>query len=54
MENEVGNTTTEVDLHNWMARTALELVGQGGLGYSFDPLTEERTTAIDTAIKSLS
>jgi hypothetical protein len=24
-----------------MARTALELIGQCGLGYSFDPLTEE-------------
>ncbi|KAI0073885.1 cytochrome P450 [Panus rudis PR-1116 ss-1] len=25
----------------WMHRTALELVGQGGLGYSFDPLTND-------------
>ena len=24
-----------------MARTALELIGQSGLGYSFDPLTED-------------
>ena len=24
-----------------MTRTALELIGQGGLGYSFDPLTED-------------
>lgn len=24
-----------------MSRAALELTGQGGLGYSFDPLTEE-------------
>lgn len=26
---------------HWMHRTALELVGQGGLGYSFDPLNED-------------
>ncbi|KAF9479975.1 cytochrome P450 [Pholiota conissans] len=25
----------------WMTRTALELIGQSGLGYSFDPLTED-------------
>jgi len=26
---------------NWMGRTALELVGQAGLGYSFDSMTED-------------
>jgi hypothetical protein len=26
---------------SWMTRTALELIGQSGLGYSFDPLTED-------------
>ncbi|KAI3616186.1 cytochrome p450 [Moniliophthora roreri] len=31
----------EVDLLSWMSRTALELVGQSGLGYSFDTLTDE-------------
>ena len=25
----------------WMGRTALELLGQGALGYSFDPIVEE-------------
>ena len=29
-----------------MTRTALELIGQGGLGYSFDPLTEDGNTHI--------
>ncbi|KAI0092453.1 cytochrome P450 [Irpex rosettiformis] len=52
VENEVGNTTTEIDLHNWMARTALELVGQGGLGYSFDPLTSNTRNAYGDAIKA--
>lgn len=28
---------------NWMGRTALELIGQAGLGYSFDPLQEDVT-----------
>ncbi|KAI0078667.1 cytochrome P450 [Panus rudis PR-1116 ss-1] len=31
----------DVDMLKWMHRTALELVGQGGLGHSFDPLTEK-------------
>ena len=26
-----------------MGRTALELMGQAGLGYSFDPLTDEKS-----------
>ncbi|KAF8969648.1 cytochrome P450 [Flammula alnicola] len=31
----------EIEVMSWMARTALELIGQSGLGYSFDPLTED-------------
>ncbi|KAF8202143.1 cytochrome P450 [Pholiota molesta] len=31
----------EVEVLSWMTRTALELIGQSGLGYSFDGLTEE-------------
>ncbi|KDR76226.1 hypothetical protein GALMADRAFT_67812 [Galerina marginata CBS 339.88] len=30
----------EVDVMDWMTRLALELIGQSGLGYSFDELTE--------------
>ncbi|KAF9565111.1 cytochrome P450 [Agrocybe pediades] len=31
----------EVDVASWMSRTALELIAQSGIGYSFDELTEE-------------
>ncbi|KAJ3517338.1 hypothetical protein NLJ89_g559 [Agrocybe chaxingu] len=31
----------KIDLLSWMTRTALESVGQAGLGYSFDDLTED-------------
>ncbi|KAL0062020.1 hypothetical protein AAF712_011098 [Marasmius tenuissimus] len=31
----------EIDVLSWSSRTALELIGQSGLGYSFDPLTDE-------------
>ncbi|TBU28038.1 cytochrome P450 [Dichomitus squalens] len=42
----------EVNLVDWMGRTALELMGQAGLGYSFDPLTEESLDSYGSAIKS--
>jgi hypothetical protein len=31
----------KIDVSLWMTRTALELIGQSGLGYSFEPLTED-------------
>ncbi|KAF9261474.1 cytochrome P450 [Marasmius fiardii PR-910] len=31
----------EIDMLSWMGRTALELIGQSGFGYSFDSLTDE-------------
>ncbi len=36
---------------NWMGRTALELIGQAGLGYSFDSLTEESVDTYGGALK---
>ncbi|KAF5316334.1 hypothetical protein D9619_006490 [Psilocybe cf. subviscida] len=35
---------TEVEMVSWMTRIALELIGQTGLGFSFDPLTGEEPT----------
>ncbi|KAJ3899493.1 cytochrome P450 [Lentinula edodes] len=34
--HRVQNGPREIDLLEWMARTALELIGQSGFGYSFD------------------
>ena len=50
---QVGEKNTEVDIQNWMSRTALELIGQAGLGYSFDPLTEEAKDSYAESIKDL-
>ena len=36
-----------------MGRTALELIGQGGLGYSFDPLIESKSNSYGEAMKDL-
>ncbi|KAJ8092743.1 hypothetical protein PM082_007072 [Marasmius tenuissimus] len=39
---------------SWMSRTALELIGQAGLGYSFDPLTDEECAhAYPSVLKEL-
>ncbi|KAI0671637.1 cytochrome P450 [Trametes maxima] len=43
----------EIDVAGWMGRAAIELVGQGGLGYSFDPLTEETSDVYTEAVKAL-
>ncbi|KAF5351589.1 hypothetical protein D9758_007260 [Tetrapyrgos nigripes] len=40
---KVSNGPQEVDMMAWMSRTALELIGQSGLGYSFDPMTNDAT-----------
>ncbi|KAH9936146.1 cytochrome P450 [Fomitopsis serialis] len=43
----------EIDMLGWMGRTALELIGQGGLGHSLDPLVKDSTDAYGMALKLL-
>ncbi|KAI0649221.1 cytochrome P450 [Trametes meyenii] len=43
----------ELDIAAWMGRTALELIGQGGLGHSFDPLTRESSDYYTEAVKAM-
>ncbi|KAI8972821.1 cytochrome P450 [Trametes punicea] len=43
IEARVRTAPAEIDMLNWMGRTALELIGQAGLGHSFDPLKEDVT-----------
>ncbi|KAG6826603.1 hypothetical protein H0H92_015188, partial [Tricholoma furcatifolium] len=33
--------SSKIDILQWMSRAALEMIGQGGLGYSFDPLVQD-------------
>ncbi|KIK62396.1 hypothetical protein GYMLUDRAFT_41833 [Collybiopsis luxurians FD-317 M1] len=33
--------TEEIDMLSWLGRSALEIIGEAGLGYSFDPMTNE-------------
>ncbi len=48
----VGSVAVEIDLLSWTGRAALEMIGQAGLGYSFDPLVAEAPDDFATAIKS--
>ena len=50
---QVGNERVEVDIVHWMERAALECIGQAGLGYSFDPLTEDTQDALGAAAKAI-
>lgn len=53
MAARLANGPRELDVLGWMGRTALELIGQGGLGYSFDPLVEDASESTGDAIKTL-
>ncbi|KZP14968.1 cytochrome P450 [Athelia psychrophila] len=43
----------EIDMLHWFGRTALELVGQSGLGYSFDNLDDGPPHPYSLSVKSL-
>ena len=49
----VENGTQEIDLLKIMSRAALEYIGRGGLGSSFGPLGDERSSAHSNAIQSI-
>lgn len=51
--SKTGEGSSEVDMVGWMGRTALELMGQAGLGYSFDPLVADAADEYGEAIKKL-
>ncbi len=46
------NEPVELDMLSWMGRAALELIGQSGLGYSFDPLVADSSDEFLTTIKA--
>ncbi len=40
-----------LDVNGWMARTTLEMLGQAGLGYSFDDFGGDATDAFGESLK---
>lgn len=45
--------SAEIDVLEWNTRVALELIGQGGLGYSFNSLDEKSENRYSSALKNL-
>ncbi|KAH7928041.1 cytochrome P450 [Leucogyrophana mollusca] len=50
---KVKDGAQEINMLEWFSRTALELVGQSGLGYSFDGLKEDSENQYSRAVKNL-
>lgn len=53
LESRLIEGPIDIDILEWMTRTALELIGQSGLGYSFDPLTSDANHPYNEAVKNL-
>jgi hypothetical protein len=43
----------EIDMFHWLSRTALEYIGQGGLGYSFDTFGKDDVNEYRRAIENI-
>jgi len=54
LTNQVRKGVQELDLLSWSSRAALEYIGQGGFGYSFDALHESKTNQFGEAVRLLS
>ena len=52
LEMRVSDIPQELDMSAWMGRTALELIGQGGHGYSFDKLVSDSKDNLAISLKS--
>ena len=52
ISQRVGDDPVELDMIAWMGRTALELIGQAGLGHSFDPLVSDSADEFGAAVKA--
>ncbi|CDO70522.1 hypothetical protein BN946_scf184569.g65 [Trametes cinnabarina] len=44
ISRRVKDAPRDIDVLEWMGRTALEIIGQAGMGHSFDPLVEDEAT----------
>lgn len=47
----MGSEGGVVDVHTWVSRTILEMLGQAGLGYSFDNFVDDSTDAYGHSLK---
>ena len=50
LESHVADGAQELDMAVWMIRTSLELVGQGGLGISFEQLVPSKMNRLAASV----
>lgn len=53
LKARVSSGLQELDMAAWMGRTALEVIGQGGLGYSFDSFMDDKKDGLTESLKLL-
>ena len=53
IRRQINNDSKEINIMQWMSRAALEYIGQGGLGYSFDALDDSKSNTYSDSIKML-
>jgi len=53
ISNKIKSGVEEIDMLDWMKRTALELIGRAGLGHSFDVMQDGSIDEYGSSIKSL-
>ena len=51
IHQRVAKEAQVIDVNGWMARTTLEMLGQAGLGYSFDNFIEDSSDAYGESLK---
>lgn len=51
LEARAGQDGGIVDVNGWMSRTALEMLGQAGLGYSFDNFIDDSKDELGESVK---
>jgi len=53
ISNKIKSGVEEIDMLDWITRTALELIGRAGLGHSFDVMQDGSIDEYGSSIKSL-
>ncbi|KAI0806607.1 cytochrome P450 [Fomes fomentarius] len=52
INSQVEGGPQELDMMHWIGRIALELIGQGGMGHSFDPLVDGSQDTLTEVVKA--
>ena len=53
LKKVVGKGDSDTDMADWMSRAALEFIGEGGLGYSFNNIASPLSNEYARAVKQL-